>query len=101
MEIRDAKGKVIEIGSYIRYTGTGTTGKVVDLKIIEDEDSKWVKIENPNLWYFSDLVELIDAKDIKTKSRRFGREDDIENLKDIGDDLADASLTSSGAEGGG
>ena len=101
MEIEDAMGKIIVIGSYIRYTGTGTTGKVTDLKIDEDEGSKWVKLERPNLLYSSDLVEIIDAKDFKNKGHHLKREDDIENLKDIGDDLGDASLTSGGAEGGG
>lgn len=101
MEIEDARGKIIEIGSYIRYTGTGTVGKVTDLKIDEDGDSKWIKLENPNLWYSSDVVEVIDEKDVKTKGSHIKREDDIDNLKNIGNDLEDASLTSGGAEGGG
>ena len=101
MEIRDAIGKTIEIGSYIRYTGTGTVGKVTDFRIDKDDDSKWVKLENPNLWYSSDLVEVIDEKDVKTKGSHIKREDDIDSLKDVGNDLGDASLTSGGAEGGG
>ena len=102
MEIKDARGKTIEIGFYIRYTGTGTFGKVADLKIDEEEEvSQWVKLEKPNLWYSSDLVEVIDKKDLKTKDYHIERDGDIENLKDIGNDLGDASLTSGGAEGGG
>jgi len=101
MEIKDARGKIIEIGSYIRYTGTGTAGKVTDFRIDEYDDSKWVKLENPNLWYSSDLVEVIDEKDLKIKGSRIKMEDDVDNLKDIGNDLEDASLTSGGAEGGG
>lgn len=101
MKIEDARGKIIEIGYYIRYTGTGTVGKVTDLRIDEDDDSKWAKLENPNLWYSSDVVEVIDEKDVKTKGSHVKREDDIDNLKDIGNDLGDASLTSGGAEGGG
>lgn len=101
MEIKDARGKLIEIGSYIRYTGTGTIGKVVDLKIDQsDNDSKWVKLENPDLWYSNNVVEVIDEKEVKTKDSRV-RKDDIENLKNIGNELDDASLTSGGAEGGG
>ena len=102
MEIKDARGKSIEIGFHIRYTGTGTIGKVRDLRIDEDDAySKWVKLEKPNLWYSTDLVEVIDEKNLKTKGHHIEREEDIENLKDIGNDLGDASLTSGGAEGGG
>ena len=102
MEIQDARGKTIEIGSYIRYTGTGTVGKVVNLKIDEDEDDySWVKLENPNLWYSSDVVEVIDEKDAKIKHYHVRKEDDIDNLKNIENDFDDNSLTSGGAEGGG
>lgn len=101
MEIKDAREKVIKIGSYIRYTGTGTTGKVVDLKSNE-KDEQWVKIENPNLWYLNEVVEVIDEKDVKNKdfdvnNKKFNADD----LKNMENDLEDASLTSGGAEGGG
>ena len=101
MEIEDARGKIIEIGYYIRYTGTGTIGKVTDLRVDEKDDSKWVKLENPDLWYSNDVVEVIDEKDVKIKGSPIKREDNIDNLENIGNDLGDASLTSGGAEGGG
>jgi len=101
MEIKDARGKTIEIGSYIRYTGTGTVGKVVDVKIDEDDDLKWVKLEKPNIWYSNDVVEIINEKDVKTKYSHIERENEIDDLKDIGNDFTEASLTSGGAEGGG
>ncbi|MBZ9571163.1 DUF2098 domain-containing protein [Methanobrevibacter sp. TMH8] len=102
MKIKDARGKIIEIGSYIRYIGTGTIGKVTDLKIDEsDEYSEWVKIEKPLLWYSNDVVEVIDEKKVKTKDSHIRKEDNVENLKNIGNELEDASLTSGGAEGGG
>ena len=101
MEIKDARSKTIEIGSYVRYTGTGTIGKVVDFKHDEDKDFAWVKLEKPNLWYSNELIEVVDEKDVKTKHSHFEREDDIDNLKDIGNDFDEASLTSGGAEGGG
>ena len=102
MEIQDARGKAIEIGSYIRYTGTGTVGKVVDLKIDENKDDLyWLKLENPNLWYSNDVVEVIDEKDAKNKHYNIQKEDDIDNLKNIENDFEDASLSSGGGEGGG
>lgn len=102
MEIKDARGKEIEIGSYIRYTGTGTIGKVANIKLDESNNElKWVKLENPNLWYSNDVVEVIDAKEVKTKDSNAKKEVNKDNLKNIGNDLSDASITSGGAEGGG
>lgn len=101
MEIKDAREKVIKIGFYIRYTGTGTTGKVTDLKSNE-KDEQWVKIENPNLWYLNEVVEVIDAKDVKNKD--FGADNkkfNADDLKNMENNLEDVSLTSGGAEGGG
>ncbi|RBQ24472.1 hypothetical protein ALNOE001_01190 [Candidatus Methanobinarius endosymbioticus] len=100
MEIKDAREKTIEIGSYIRYTGTGTTGKVVDLKTDEDED-QWVKIDDPNLWYLNEVVELIDEKDAKNKEFDDHKKFNVDDLKDIENELEDATLTSGGAEDGG
>ena len=100
MEIKDVRGKIIEIGSYIRYTGTGTIGKVADIKIEDEKDFAWVKIEDPLLCYSNDVVEVIDEKDVKTKFKGH-KTFDTDDLKNIGDDLGDASLTSGGAEGGG
>jgi hypothetical protein len=99
MEFKDARGKTIEIGSYIRYTGTGTIGKVVDLKT-DNKDKQWIKIEDPNLWYLNEVVEVMDEKDIKNKDLK-DRDFNTKDLKSVERDLEDVSLTSGGAEGGG
>lgn len=101
MKIRDARDKTIEIGSYIRYTGTGTTGKVVDFKSNEEKD-QWIKLEGLDLCYLNKVVEVIDEKDVKNKcfdadNKKFNADD----LKNIENDLEDVSLTSGSSEGGG
>lgn len=99
MQTTDARGKVIKIGSFIRYTGTGTVGKVVDLRF--DEDLDWVKLEDNNLWYSADLVELVDENSLNIKDSKIKRDTNVDDLKDLANEFDEASLTSGGAEGGG
>ena len=97
----DARGLEITLDSYVRYVDTGTIGKVLDLKTQDDID--WVKIDKTELWYRSNLVELLDEKDIK-KSTLYDRDDqdlDIEAMKEKASALEDMQMDSSVAEGGG
>ena len=48
MSFCDIRGETIDIGAFIRYTGTGTISKVVDLK--EEDNEQWVKLDEPALW---------------------------------------------------
>lgn len=99
MEVKDGRGKTVEIGSFIRYIGTGTIGKVIDIK--RENSLDWIKLENPELWYSSETVELIDEKNIENNKDKYQKEKDINDVKDLSDDLDDISLISGGAEGGG
>lgn len=63
MEVIDACGKSINQGSYVIYEGTGTIGKVSDIKTI-DEDT-WAKIDTTDLWYKSSALQLVDNADKK------------------------------------
>ena len=98
----DARGLEIALDSYARYVGTGTIGKVVDVKT--QDGSGGVKLEKTNLWYRSNLVELLDEKDIKKSSFYDERDDDeidIEAMKEKASALEDMQMDSSVAEGGG
>ncbi|MCL2156914.1 MAG: DUF2098 domain-containing protein [Methanobrevibacter sp.] len=99
MSIKDARGKEIEIGSFIRYTGTGTVGKIIEIK--EEDEESWLKLDENPLWYCSSLVEVVDESVIMTS--RDNRRDDnsIDNIKDLKDDFEDINIVSGGAEGGG
>lgn len=95
----DARDKEISIDDYVRYVDTGTVGKVLDTKT-EDEIG-WVLIDKTNLWYKSELVEILDEKDINVKNTPTGRDIDIEDLKEKAAKLENMEMDSSVAEGGG
>ena len=98
----DARGLEIALDSYARYVDTGTIGKVVDVKT--QDGIEWVKLDKTELWYRSNLVELLDEKDIK-KSKFYDERDDedidIEAMKEKASALEDMQMDSSVAEGGG
>ena len=95
----DVRGEAIEIGSFIRYSGTGTISKVVDFK---DEDEKtWVKIEEPALWYAADSLEVVSEKDLIEIENTLDAEDAVQKLKDAQLDLSDSLNDIQGCEGGG
>lgn len=98
----DARGIEITLDSYVRYVDTGTIGKVTDMKFQDGFD--WVLLDKNGLWYRSNLVELLDEKDIK-KSTYYDKESDgevdIDELKEKARALEDIELDSKVAEGGG
>ncbi|WP_298501504.1 DUF2098 domain-containing protein [uncultured Methanobrevibacter sp.] len=96
----DARDKEITLESHVRYVDTGTIGKVIDMKT-NDEGIDWVKIDKTDLWYRSKLVELLDEKDLKSKSTDKDDELDIEALKEKAEKLENMQMDSSVAEGGG
>ena len=98
----DARGIEITLDSYVRYVDTGTIGKVTDMKVQDGFD--WVLLDKTGLWYRSNLVELLDEKDIK-KSTYYDKESDgevdIDELNEKARALEDIELDSKVAEGGG
>ena len=100
--VLDARGLEITLDSYVRYLDTGTIGKIIDVK--KDKGIDWVKLDKTELWYRSNLVALLDEKDIK-KSTYFDEKDDeeldVEAMKEKARALEDIELDSNVAEGGG
>lgn len=100
--VLDARDIEITVDSYVRYGDTGTIGKVLDVRI--QDDVGWVLIDKTELWYRSNLVELLDKKDIK-KSAYYDRENDddvdVDELKEKAMKFEDMELSSHVAEGGG
>lgn len=100
--VLDARDIEISIESYVRYVDTGTIGRVVDVRTKDGRD--WVKLDKNNMWYRSDLVELLDEKDIK-KSTYYDKESDgevdVEAMKEKVSKFEDMEMDSSVAEGGG
>lgn len=103
MDIKDAHGKIIKIGSFIRYPSTGTVGKVLDIEI--EDNRYWVKLDKTDLWYDSQFIEIISQSDFENTSPKKIQSNKKETVDDIKDDLKedmeDITLVSGGAEGGG
>ncbi|MBE6500299.1 MAG: DUF2098 domain-containing protein [Methanobrevibacter thaueri] len=99
--VLDARGLEIPLNSHVRYVDTGTIGEVVNIKTQSGSD--WVKLDKTNLWYRSNLVELLDEKDIKKSNFFEDREEelDVEAMKEKASSLEDMEMDSSVAEGGG
>ena len=100
MSFCDIRGETIDVGTFIRYTGTGTISKVVDLK--EEDNEQWVKLDEPALWYAADSFEVVNEKDI-VDSENLDK-DTLEQVKDIkeGYEELNANLNDiQGCEGGG
>ncbi len=100
MSFCDIRGETIDLGAFIRYTGTGTVSKVVDLK--EEDNQQWVKLDEPALWYAADSLEVVKEKDIvDVESIDKDTMDQVKDLKEGFDELAMSINDVQGCEGGG
>lgn len=59
--LEDVRGIPINKGNHVRYTGTGSTGEVTDLK--SDDEGSWVLLDTTELWYKTDALEVIKEED--------------------------------------
>jgi len=98
MEVVDACGKSITEGSYVTYEGTGTTGKVSDIKTV-DEDI-WAKIDSTDLWYKSNTLQVVDK--INEKLKKVSKEDLNEKVKKMKKTVGEeVDMSSELCDGGG
>ena len=93
----DARDKEISINDHVRYTDTGTVGKVLAVKTEDDID--WVSIDKTGLWYKSKLVELLDEKDVTVNDVFKGKDINLDDLKQDTFDFQDMEMNS--CNGGG
>lgn len=83
--MEDVRGKEIKQGIHVRYTGTGSTGEVIDLK--SDDEEAWVLLDTTNLWYKTKFVEIIGESEYnKMKNHTIFKseekqEEDTESIK--------------------
>ncbi|MDI6724574.1 MAG: DUF2098 domain-containing protein [Methanobacterium sp.] len=79
MESLDSCGKPIEKGSYVIYNGTGTIGKIIDIK--SENNESWIKVDSTDLWYNSQFIQAIDkAEEAKIESK-LKKEEAAEKVK--------------------
>lgn len=75
--MEDVRGKPIVKGYHVRYTGTGSTGEVTDLR--SDDEGNWVHLDTTDLWYKTDALEVItDADYNKIKNHTIFKSEDNE-----------------------
>ena len=99
MEACDLRGKTISVGSYARYSGTGTTGQVSDIK--EENNNKWAKFNDSDLWYSLDTIELINKEDIKNFNNKDKDTDKVKKLKEDAENDAVSNFSDVDACGAG
>ena len=98
MEAVDICGKSISAGQYVLYEGTGTIGKVSDIKTIKNDI--WAKIDTTDLWYKSNTLQVVDKSE--EKLRKTSKEDikeKIKKMKKLVDE--DVDMSSELCDGGG
>ncbi|MDR1820277.1 MAG: DUF2098 domain-containing protein [Methanobrevibacter sp.] len=109
----DIRKKDIKRYDFVRYTGTGDIGKVLDIipylsldgvdknfKIaVSNKNKFWIKIDKTELWYISDSLELLDEGDVKKS--RFEESRNEKDLEDLTDNFEDMEIDSSAGIGGG
>jgi hypothetical protein len=64
--VLDMKNRAITIGAYVKYAGTHTRGKVLELRV--SDEKMWVLIDSTNLYYDPKHLELV-SKETGTTDR--------------------------------
>jgi hypothetical protein len=103
MEIMDARGKSLTIGSMVRYSGTGTSGEISAMKV-EDEEG-WIKMDDSEIWYNTEYLEVLDKSKIN-KVKTGKRIDDstaaaLEKSKKLKKEMEEINMSSELCDGGG
>ncbi|MDI6702237.1 DUF2098 domain-containing protein [Methanothermobacter wolfeii] len=100
MEVKDAGGRVLTVGMTVRYTGTGTTGEISAIKV--EDDKGWARLEDSDLWYSTDYLEVVDKSELKKRAgKRRGPEETLEKVRKMKEDLEDIDMGSEVCDGGG
>ncbi len=66
----------IEVGSTVRYTNTGTIGKVK--KFEERDHETWALVDSTGMWYNTEALELLGAE---VEKKEWNKELSLEDLK--------------------
>ncbi|MBE2900545.1 DUF2098 domain-containing protein [Methanothermobacter thermautotrophicus] len=99
MEVKDINGNVLTVGMAVRYTGTGTTGEISAIKVEDGEG--WARLEDSDLWYNTDYLEVVDKSELRRAVRKEGPGDTIDRIRKMKEDFADVDMGSEVCDGGG
>ncbi|MGB9927982.1 MAG: DUF2098 domain-containing protein [Methanosarcina sp.] len=93
--------KNIKVGDTVKYVNGDTVSRVGEIK--KDEKGKvWVLLEDKNLWYRDEILELTDIKvKAKREEKQFTAEDLEERLKKQKEAIQSFDLGKAGGGGAG
>ncbi len=98
MEVLDNYGRTIAAGTYVIYGGTGTIGKVSDIKTIEEDT--WAKVDSTDLWYKSDTLQVVEKTDkLVKKATKEDLKERVKKMKKLVDE--DVDMSTELCDGGG
>lgn len=98
----DAHGKDIDVGSAVRYGGTGTRGKVTE--IICDGEGAWAVLDSTGLLYRLESLKVLDELETKAEmgERTFSRDEIQKQLEESAETAKEAArLDDTNLEAGG
>ncbi|QUH22884.1 DUF2098 domain-containing protein [Methanobacterium alkalithermotolerans] len=100
MEVRDLRGKVVTIGSMVRYTGTGTSGEVSAVKV--EKKQGWAKMNDSDLWYNTEYLEVFTKSETKkSRNNQDKTTAAMEKSKNMRKGLEEIAMGSELCDGGG
>ena len=67
MNVFDAREIPIEVGSFVRYSRTGTISEVIAIEEIDNKN--WIKLAKTELLYSPEFLEVLDEKDFDWRIR--------------------------------
>ena len=94
------KGQRIKVGSIVRYIGTGTVGKVKDIKV--EDGRTWALLDSSDLYYQIMYLENIEAVE-RPPSRESPLKAKLDRFKELekGAEIIQEKIGESTGEGGG
>jgi hypothetical protein len=58
----DMKNRAITVGAHVKYAGTHTRGKVLELRVLDEKT--WVLVDSTNLYYDPKHLELVSKETV-------------------------------------
>jgi len=93
----DIKNRTITVDSYVKYAGTHTRGKVLELRVFDNKT--WVLIDSTNLYYDSKHLEIV-SKETATADREAQSLEEFRKRLDEKRELLDVSMDGFDEPGG-
>ena len=97
----DIYGLALDVGSPVRYGGTGTTGYISEITC--DSEGAWAEIDSTGLLYKLESLTLLDTYEAKEEigERKFTRKEIQDSLENLEDEAKRAQLDDTNIESGG